>query len=198
MGTFFIVSFFFGGLWFVIKVASMKSDTRHIKETRYEKAKRRNQEFVEKKQIEEFKKDIENKIIDVEIVELSKPKKQKSWKQLGDEYEAQVAYYYKSLGYEVIERGKTLGRKDGGIDLIAKKENQKILIQCKNRNSIIKQKDIKQFLFDTDKFINENNIEEEIELLYVIANDVLDKGAKWTLNNERENLNFKVIPYLEG
>lgn len=121
----------------------------------------------------------------------------KSWKQLGDEYEEQIAEYYKSLGYEVIERGKTLGRKDGGIDLIAKKESQTILIQCKNRNTRIKQTNIKQFLFDTDKFIEENKIIEEIELLYVIANDVLDNGAKWLLKNERKNLNYKVIPYLD-
>jgi len=121
----------------------------------------------------------------------------KSWKQLGDEYEEQIAEYYKSLGYEVIERGKTLGRKDGGIDLIAKKESKTILIQCKNRNARIKQKDIKQFLFDTDKFIEENKITEEVELLYIIANDVLDSGAKWILKNERKNLSYKVIPYLD-
>lgn len=122
----------------------------------------------------------------------------KSWKQLGDEYEEQIAEYYKSLGYEVIERGKTLGRKDGGIDLIAKKENQTILIQCKNRNTRIKQIEIMKFIFQTDKFIKENNIKEEIELLYIVANNVLDDGAKWTLNNERKNLNYQVIAYLEN
>lgn len=153
--------------------------------------------------VEERKRSNEDKIIDTEIVKAmekqffgKKEIKQKSNKQLGDEYETQVSEYFRSHGYEVIERGKILGLKDGGIDMVAKKDNQTILIQCKNWKCIIKQKDIKQFLFDTDKFINENNIEEKVELLYIVANDTFNRGAKWTLLNERENLNFKIIPYL--
>lgn len=154
--------------------------------------------------IEEKERSDQDKAIDKEMIKAVEKQffhkmkeNKKSWKQLGDEYEEQIAKYYKSLGYAVIERGKTLGRKDGGIDLIAKKENQTILIQCKNRKSKIKHIDIQKFLFETDKFIEENKITEEVELLYVIANDVLDRGTKWLLFNERKNLNFKVIPYLD-
>ena len=50
----------------------------------------------------------------------------------GKQYEEYVAKYYTEKGYTVWEHGKDKGRKDGGIDLIVKKDRELILIQCKN------------------------------------------------------------------
>lgn len=52
--------------------------------------------------------------------------KKLSWKEFEDVIEA----YYRERGYEVIHTGYDSA--DGGIDLIAKKENEKIIIQCKH------------------------------------------------------------------
>lgn len=154
--------------------------------------------------IEERKRTNQDRVIDTEIVKTiekqffaKKEIKQKSYKQLGDEYEEQVATYYRSLGYEVIERGKTMGRKDGGIDLIAKKESETILIQCKNWGSrAIKHSHIKEFLYNAKTFIEENNLNDEIEYLFVASNDTFDKSAKGFIYHTKEKVNFKVIPYL--
>lgn len=121
--------------------------------------------------------------------------RQRKNKQIGDDYEAYIAKYYRSLGYTVIERGKTMGYADEGIDLIAENQNEINLIQCKNWKRRITHKDIKVFLHDTDKYINKNKINKKIELLYIASNDTFDAGAKWILKNERKNLNSKVIPY---
>lgn len=154
--------------------------------------------------VEEIKRSEQNRVIDTEIVKTiekqffaKKEIKQKSYKQLGDEYEEQVAKYYRSLGYEVIERGKTMGRKDGGIDLIAKKESETILIQCKNWGSrAIKHSHIKEFLYNAKTFIEENKLNDEIEYLFIASNDTFDKSAKGFIYHTKEKVNFKVIPYL--
>ncbi len=56
-----------------------------------------------------------------------KEEKQKEW---GDAYEKSVGLEYEKEGYDVEYRGLNYGRKDGGIDLIARKDNEIILIQC--------------------------------------------------------------------
>lgn len=221
MGTYFIISFFFGGLWFVIKIASMKNNTHHTKETQYEKAKRRNKEFIEKKEIE-------NKIVDVEIVESidttnqifdhdlgikrknnefrpytaeekkAYGQKQKENKIKGNAYEEQVAHYYRSKGYEVIEHGKLKGKKDGGIDLIASYNDETLLIQCKNwKTSKITHVHLKEFLYNAKAFIENNDLSGNINFMYIVSNEILDKSAKGFLYNANENINFKIIPYLE-
>lgn len=50
----------------------------------------------------------------------------------GKRYERKVSQYYRSKGYNVIEYGLEKGFNDEGIDVIAKKDNEILLIQCKN------------------------------------------------------------------
>jgi restriction system protein len=58
--------------------------------------------------------------------------KMKESKIKGDNYEIYVAEHYKSIGYEVSLNGIIHGKKDNGIDIICNKNNELILIQCKN------------------------------------------------------------------
>lgn len=53
-------------------------------------------------------------------------------KQKGDKYELQISSLYKSKGYKVYQNGAINGVADGGIDLIAYKGDDAVLIQCKN------------------------------------------------------------------
>ena len=78
------------------------------------------------------------------IIDLYKPKELTKdeleiIKQYGDDFEREVGNYYEAQGYTVEYRGLELGFKDGGIDLIATKPDELILIQCKywkKKNSI--------------------------------------------------------------
>lgn len=196
-----------------------------LNETQYERAQRRNQELIEKKRIEEIK----NEIVEVEIIESNNStdqifendlgikrkndnfrpytteerkaygQKQKENKVKGNAYEEQVADYYRSKGYDVIEHGKLKGRKDGGIDLIASNSNKTLLIQCKNWTTRkITHAHLKEFLYNAKTFIENNNLTGNINYMYIVSNQILDKSAKGFLYNANENIDFKVIPYLEG
>ena len=52
-------------------------------------------------------------------------------KKFGDNFEKYVGKIYEDDGYEVDYRGLNLGFLDGGIDLIAKNNDEILLIQCK-------------------------------------------------------------------
>lgn len=191
--------------------------------TTYEQAKENLRKLERKNELEAQREKEKNEYIEIDLSELFKPEKkskeyykqkrefkpytieerkaygqkQREYKEKGEKYEAYIAEYYRSLGYEVIEHGKIMGRKDGGIDLIAKKESEIILIQCKNWGSrAIKHSHIKEFLYNAKTFIEENNLNDEIEYLFVASNDTFDKSAKGFIYHTKEKVNFKVIPYL--
>jgi len=63
---------------------------------------------------------------------LEKHKKLEDWKKLeGREFEKVVATIYRNLGY------KTKVRRDGGIDIIARKDGKRIFIQCKRMDKVV-------------------------------------------------------------
>ena len=77
-------------------------------------------------------------------------------KQKGDEYEFFVANLYKDDGYKIYMNGYNKGFKDEGIDIIAHKGNEALLIQCKNWKNPPKQRDLKVFIVDCDLYIQKN------------------------------------------
>ena len=66
----------------------------------------------------------------------------------GKTYERQVGQVLEMKGYSVEYRGTALGKKDDGIDLIAHKNDEILLVQCKNHKYPVKQKDIRAFVGD--------------------------------------------------
>ena len=77
-------------------------------------------------------------------------------KQKCDEYEFFVANLYKDDGYKIYMNGYNHGVKDEGIDIIAYKGNEALLIQCKNWKNPPKQRDLKVFIADCDLYIQKN------------------------------------------
>jgi len=121
----------------------------------------------------------------------------------GQEYEKFISDYYRSLKYKVREHGKIMGKKDQGIDVIAKNKRETILIQCKNFHANtawkIQQKDIKAFRMDCIDFINENPQyrSKHIRALFVTSNDILDYGAKKYIEEKKKkgkNIDYQTIP----
>ncbi|WP_270876891.1 restriction endonuclease [Campylobacter sp. CN_NA1] len=111
----------------------------------------------ESENLSEFEDEIE------EFVEFSDEEKglnleeiYKRNKQKGDEYEFFVANLYKDDGYKIYMNGYNKGVKDEGIDIIAHKGNEALLIQCKNWKNPPKQRDLKVFIADCDLYIQKN------------------------------------------
>jgi len=101
----------------------------------------------------------------------------------GQEYEEYVAKVYRSRGYHVSEYGKQQGVLDHGIDLIAKKQKEIVLIQCKNWNENgkwkIKHKDIKAFQTDARTFVEDKPLLRSCLLTarYTISGDFIHQSA---------------------
>ena len=127
--------------------------------------------------------------------------KKQEWIKKGKEYEKLVGKYFEKEGYIIKYNGIENGKKDNTIDLIAIKQNEIILIQCKNwkENSKYKitHKDIKAFIGDTHTFIKENPQYKNynIKRLFVISNKILDKSAINYIKEHQNIIRYKVIKY---
>jgi len=118
----------------------------------------------------------------------------------GANYEAYVAEYYRSLGYEVIEHGKIMERKDAGIDLIAKNHKEAIMIQCKNWKAgskyTINHEAISAFVGKVEMFLAKNieYQQYEIKRIFTVSEPILDKSALAIINENREMVRYEHIP----
>ncbi len=101
----------------------------------------------------------------------------------GAEYEEYVAKVYRSRGYHVTEYGKKMGKKDHGIDLIAKKEKHLVLIQCKNWEENgkwkITHKDIKVFQSEARLFVENKPLLRNclLNARYTISGNFIHESA---------------------
>jgi Holliday junction resolvase-like predicted endonuclease len=92
-------------------------------------------------------------------------------KKYGDNYEKKVGKYYENKGYKVDYRGLRLNEEDGGIDIIAIKENETLLIQCKywKKDKSITHSMIKEFYGNCNFYLDQENIQsKKIICVYVI------------------------------
>ncbi|MFH0708746.1 MAG: restriction endonuclease [Pseudomonadota bacterium] len=127
--------------------------------------------------------------------------KKQEKKEKGALYEAFVAEHYRSLGYEVIEHGKIKGKKDGGIDLIAKNMEEVIMIQCKNWRAgskyTINHAMISAFVGNVAMFIAKNTEYEKymIKRVYAISEEILDKSALARIKDNKEMVMYQHIPF---
>jgi Holliday junction resolvase len=121
----------------------------------------------------------------------------------GKEYEAIIAKLFSCRGYTVEENGKNRGKKDGGIDLIASKPNETILIQCKNWKSTAKYKirhdEIKKLRAEGRDFLEEHKeyVASNMKLLFVLAEDCVHPSAKHHLEdikNKGKKVDIEIIP----
>lgn len=138
------------------------------------------------------------------IGKLKPIKKYKSNKQKGDEYEFFIAKIFKDDGYKIYMNGYNKGVKDEGIDIIAYKNNEILLIQCKNWNRSPKHKDIKAFVIDSDLYIkkySKYNKNKFIRKIFVTSYEQMDYGVKCFLDKFSKENNIKIeyliIPYNE-
>ena len=121
--------------------------------------------------------------------------------QKGTQYEEFIAKYYEKLGYKVWEHGKEKGRKDNGIDLIAKKGKEIIFMQCKNWSASssykISHKELKSTRQDVSDYIEKNPIFKSYnqKIIYILSNDVLHKSAYHYLEEYKDSIECQIIPF---
>lgn len=120
-------------------------------------------------------------------------------KEKGDMYEKYIADYYRKQGYTISEHGQDNGRKDKGIDIIAKKEKEIILIQCKNwnENNKLKHSEIKEIRMNMIDFLSKH---EMYDNLYKVTKKIitpyyiLDRSSEHYLKEINYDIKYKVIP----
>lgn len=118
-------------------------------------------------------------------------------KQKGDKYEQQILKLYKKQGYKVYPQGFIKGKADGGIDLIAYKGNEALLIQCKNwEYSQVKQEHLRIFLGDCTAYLEKNHkifAKKKVKRVFVTSCKNIDYGVQKFV--EENNVEYKIIPY---
>lgn len=117
----------------------------------------------------------------------------------GHDYEKYVAEHYKSIGYEVSLNGIIHGKKDDGIDIICKRNNELILVQCKNWNVKSRYRIthliLKAFIGCCSEYTNKNQIlNKKVEFHFITSNNILDASAKKYLA-ESTTLKYKILPF---
>ncbi|ANE35831.1 putative restriction endonuclease [Campylobacter iguaniorum] len=113
----------------------------------------------------------------------------------GKKYELQISKYFKNLGYKVYENGVIKGKSDGGIDLIAHKEKETILIQCKNHNKPLKQDIIRKFIGDCHMYEKENKqyLKNRMIKKIIISNSNMDIGMEFYIKQHELECEFMQI-----
>ncbi len=116
--------------------------------------------------------------------------KKNSW-QIGRDYELYVGYKYSQLGFYVDYYGSFNGLDDLGRDLIAKRGNKTLIIQCKywSQYKVIHEKHINQLYGTTVSYCIENNLPQNSVVPIFITNTKLSEKAK--LFAERLNILYK-------
>ncbi|MGP1532948.1 MAG: hypothetical protein ACTTJF_02645 [Campylobacter sp.] len=113
----------------------------------------------------------------------------------GKEYEYDVKCFFEQRNYKVYPNGYINGVKDEGIDLIAYKEDEAILAQCKNWINPPKQDIIKKFVADADLFINKNQSKfknKRIRKIFFTSCRQMDYGAKIFLEEYNQYNQIKI------
>lgn len=146
--------------------------------------------------------------------------------EIAIEYEEYICNFLENFGIDIVEhRGtildkngkKSLNKKDDGIDIIAKSENNIFFIQCKywvedyhknleTINYYLDEKEIKAFIGSCTLFIeDENNIKKydlennHIQRILILPNkDNFKPSAKsFFKNNKNKNIKYYEIPIIK-
>lgn len=116
-----------------------------------------------------------------------------SSEEVGLRYEQYIGYLAEKQGFEVVYHGATKGKKDGGIDLIAKKDGKTIIVQCKNirEKNKIHENVVNQLNTVYQKYQLKNPTEQVTPRL-ITTHDNLDNEAKESV--ELFKISHVVIP----
>lgn len=193
--------------------AAKKIETKQKEKSEAETAKKLFEKFPDLKYVQN---DMNTPNAVEELKQVSKkreysPEEKKAWgakqKELkdgliekGSNYELFVADHYRSKGYDVLEHGKEYGKLDKGIDLIAKKENEIIIIQCKNWKAggkfTVDHAIVKEFIGNVATFLDKNAIYKDyiVKKIFAVSERVLDKSAMEFITANKQTIRYLHLP----
>lgn len=117
----------------------------------------------------------------------------------GAKYEKLVCQKFQKENYDVYEKGLEEGFRDGGIDLIARKEDEILLIQCKNwdinNKYRVREKDVREFYGACQFYIDENNLDKKNTTCIYIVPDIklILPNAKGLFKKHYDNCRFQIV-----
>lgn len=121
-------------------------------------------------------------------------------KNAGSTYEDFISKKYVDLGYDVFLNGINKSFNDGGIDIIANKDNNVVLIQCKNwilSNSYkINQKDLRAFVGDCFLYVKKYKyFDKKISYHFIVSHEDILTGSAQIFLKENPFIKFKCVPF---
>lgn len=158
-------------------------------------------EFNLKEQEKKYRKNYENNIQKEKNITKKEPMTYNQKKEKGDDYEKKVAGYYKLDGYDIYLNGIKKGLEDGGIDIICKKDDKVILIQCKNwednHRYKIDHNKVKAFHSNCIRYIDENNlIKENTKLIYTVpSKNIFKPSAIKIFKDDYYNCRYEILKF---
>ena len=123
-------------------------------------------------------------------------------KKDGALYEEYISDIYRKDGYSVIEHGKEQGVKDGGIDIIAKKEKELLFIQCKDWNIKNKyrigKKEIQYTRMNVRDYIEKKPLYKSYDwkIVYITSDNILSKSALYIIKEHKDEISSRVLKML--
>lgn len=126
-------------------------------------------------------------------------RKKSNW-EIGRDYERYIGYLYEKNGYQVEYTGIEKGFSDLGRDLIAIKDNEILIIQCKywSRSKTIHEKHIAQLFGTTIKYKIDHN--KDPKGVFVTSTNLSDMAKSFAkvLNIEiQENIPLEKYPIIK-
>jgi len=117
------------------------------------------------------------------------------YKLKGNSFEHDCVNVLEDLDFDVDWRGLDLGFNDGGIDIVATKDNNMFLLQCKNwkESSEVTDKHLRVFYGDVNVYREENNLSEYIVYPVFITKhyQLAYNGKMWIKNKNVTYFDFK-------
>lgn len=136
-------------------------------------------------------------IIIVLVLKNYRPKNRN--KEKGDIYESFVCNHFEEQGYLVVPHGKNKGVKDDGIDIILKKDEEVLFVQCKDWNiknkHRIDSKEIQYTRMNVRDYIEKNRAFEmyDWKILYVTSDNILHASAKYKIRECAREIEHRII-----
>lgn len=114
--------------------------------------------------------------------------------EIGARYERYIGYLYEINGYEVEYNGIKMGKKDDGIDIIATKRRELIIIQCKwyKEDSQIHSNTIRQLNDNLHERTADNPNKKVVARLYSAYDNLDDQARTRLVKTQIEHI---VLPY---
>lgn len=117
----------------------------------------------------------------------------------GNTYEIFISKKYEEQNYQVELNGIKKSFEDGGIDIIAIKENSIVLVQCKNwamsNNYKITQKDLRAFVGDCFLYLKDKPLDKKVSYHFIVSHEDILTGSAKIFLEKHKFIKFKCVPF---